>query len=95
MPGDQLRAFLEKISSDEELKSKVKKIPEGPEGVGPLIELGKEWGYEFSEQDLVAAMKAKVDSGEIPQEDLDAVSGGGMFSGITKVLCTLSMCQGL
>lgn len=93
MAADQVHAFLEKAKTDEGIKGKLKSLPQGQEGVAALVNIGKEAGYNFSEQDLSEALKGKESSGEISQEDLDKVSGGTIITP-TIIAMTLTVCRG-
>lgn len=91
MAEDQVHAFVEKMKSDKGLQEKLKDIPQGPEGTSYVINVASEWGYNFTEQDLEAATKAKTSSGEISQEDLDKIAGGALTI-FTPGLTTQGIC---
>ena len=85
MAEQQVHDFMDKVKSDENLRSKLEKMPAGQDSIKYVIDLGKEAGYDFNERDLEAATKSKLSSGEISQEDLDKVSGGTGILTITVI----------
>lgn len=66
---ENMKRFLEAVSKDEELTAKV-----GTLGMAELIALAKELGIELTEADFAKP------TGELDDDELDAVSGGGDVS---------------
>lgn len=64
---ENAKTFLELLSKDEELRKKVCSMTQ----MQDIIALAKELGIELTEEDL------KTQSGEISEEELSAVTGGG------------------
>lgn len=81
-----LNAFLDKAKGDEELKTKLMEAGSSAD----VVALGKEAGFNFTEEDLNAHHNSKISSGEVSQEDLDRVSGG--FGPPGTVLYSFSYC---
>ena len=75
--SENLKKFLELIASNKELEAKALACNELGEEKGrlALIELAKENGIELAEADF--AKKAAPASGELSDDELDAVAGGG------------------
>ncbi len=70
-----MKKFLEMASKDENLKNKLMELEkmESAEAIRKGIALAKELGIELSEADFA---KAEA-SGELNDDELDAVAGGG------------------
>lgn len=85
MSMENLHAFLDKSRSDEKLKARLSEMG-SPEDV---INLGKEWGYEFSANELEQATKERLSSGELKQDDLENISGGTVIS---VIFLTVTVC---
>lgn len=66
---ENMKKFLEAVSKNEELTAKV-----GTLGMEELIALAKELGIELTEADFAKP------TGELDDDELDAVSGGGDVS---------------
>lgn len=102
MTSKNVKAFYEKVESDEVLQGKLKemKVTSEEEQVTKFLHIAKEEGFEFSEEDLqsyVQELMAKAqENGELDEDMLDQVSGGAtkhwfMFSiGTLGVLCIQS-----
>jgi predicted ribosomally synthesized peptide with nif11-like leader len=86
---ENMKAFLEKVSSDEALKEKVKaleSIKDLDKCKAAAVELAKEAGFTLVDEDFVSDMA----EGELSDSEMDAVAGGlkpGCFS--TNTGCTL------
>jgi predicted ribosomally synthesized peptide with nif11-like leader len=77
---ESLRKFYERIRSDPELAARATSaLEDGPEA---LIVLGLLKGFEFTEEELLFAMSRRsiLADGELSDEDLDFVAGGGRNS---------------
>ncbi len=84
MATDQVIVFFEKLRGDEELKGEAKKfrgLTDRKAVLDGLMAMAKEHGFDFDEADLEAGWnewKAKIEaSGELSDEALEAVAGGG------------------
>ncbi len=79
--SENMKKFLEMASKDENLKNKLTELEkmEPTEAISTGIAMAKELGIELSEADF--AMKEA--SGELSDDELDAVAGGdcGCFAG--------------
>ena len=70
-----LTNFRQAVSESADLQEKVK-------GGADLVALGKENGYEFSQEELNSGWKELQESDEgLTEFELDVVSGGGRQSG--------------
>lgn len=77
MSIESLRKFYESVRSDPELEAlATSALEDGPEA---LIVLGLLKGFEFTEEELSIAMSrgSILVDGELADEDLDLVAGGG------------------
>ena len=81
MSSDQLNAFMEKVSADEGLRSRLKAAT-SPQAVA---EIAKELGYTIPLDDLYAG-----DS--LSAQELEAVSGGGA-GGVGKSCSVGCVCK--
>lgn len=74
--SENLKKFLDLIENDKELEAKAIACNEaGPDGaIAATIALAKEYGIELTEADFEA--KAETASGELDDDELDAVAGG-------------------
>jgi len=88
MGNEQIKAFVEKASTDAGLKQKLENLPKDEaEVIKAVVKIANDAGYHFSEQDWHEAHKNMVGSGEITQEDLDKVSGGTLVT-LTIIIAT-------
>jgi predicted ribosomally synthesized peptide with nif11-like leader len=90
MSAESVGKFLEKVQTDEKLQEELAQIIEssansGAEGADRqgATELGKKYGFDFSSEELWAEIKKRQDefkerqgSGELSDEELEAVAGG-------------------
>ncbi len=70
---DNLKAFIEKVSTDEELKKKVdtlKEIKDEKEIIAATIKIAGEYGITVTEDDLSPKDE------EVSDDELEAVAGG-------------------
>ncbi len=69
--NETLTKFRQAVSDSTDLQEKVK-------GGADLVALGKESGYEFTQEELTASWKELQESDEgLTEFELDVVSGGG------------------
>ncbi|AFY95059.1 Nif11-like leader peptide family natural product precursor [Chamaesiphon minutus] len=91
MSAQSVTQFLERVETDEQLQEELAQIIEsaansatdGADRQG-ATELGKKYGFDFSSEELWAEIKNRQDqfkerqgSGELSDEELEAVAGGG------------------
>ena len=100
MATENVKAFLEKAKTNEGLKAKFKGLPSDEKGmVRKIVEIGKNAGYHFSEQDWYDMHKSALQSGELKEEDLAKVSGGTIFTITTPIVintivtATVTVCR--
>jgi predicted ribosomally synthesized peptide with nif11-like leader len=77
---ENMKAFLEKVSSDEALKEKVKaleSIKDLDKCKAAAVELAKEAGFTLADEDFVS----DTAEGELSDSEMDAVAGGVRPSG--------------
>ncbi len=70
-----MKEFLEAIEKDEELKAKVEELNRKGATSADFSALAKEYGYELTEADFSGVGK---DTGELSEDELDAVAGGAV-----------------
>ena len=70
MSQDQLKSFLEKVTSDTSLQEKIKAAA-SPEAA---IEIAKEAGFSITAEDIQAMASSMA---ELSDEELEAAAGGG------------------
>lgn len=77
MSTESLRKFYECVRSDPELEALATSALE--DGPAALVVLGLLKGFEFTEEELLVAMSRRsiLADGELSDEDLDLVAGGG------------------
>ena len=68
--------FRNKIESDPELQSKIRALPRDASAVQDLLKIAGDAGYIITEQDLQQAQAVAFQSGELTEEQLQAVTGG-------------------
>ena len=85
MSKETVALFFEKVSEDEKLQNQMMKLSEEheEEAVQRILALATEHGYPFTlaewqayEEELQASL---VESGELAEEEMEAVAGGGFF----------------
>src|SRR5690625_2312366 len=83
MSKETVALFFEKVSEDEKLQNQMMKLSEEheEEAVQRILALATEHGYPFTlaewqayEEELQASL---VESGELAEEEMEAVAGGG------------------
>lgn len=76
MSTENVKAFLADAKAKPEIQAEVQRLKESGDveifATG-IVSLGAENGHEFTKEDLIQA------STEVPDEELDAVAGGGGF----------------
>ena len=70
---ENLKKFLEEVEKNEELKTKLKALTDKDTAVEKAIEIAKEYGFTLTAEDC--AQKA---DGELSEDELASVAGGGM-----------------
>jgi predicted ribosomally synthesized peptide with nif11-like leader len=90
MSAESVDKFLERVETDEKLQEELAQIIESSANAGTegadrqgAMELGKKYGFDFSSEELWAGIKKRQDefkerqgSGELSDEELEAVAGG-------------------
>ena len=72
----QLKAFIEKAQSDKELMAKLDELGAKDAGVDEVIALAKENGFTITADEIEKMKDGGEESGELAEEDLEAVAGG-------------------
>ena len=84
--ADQYREFFEHVLADEKMRSELKAVTAQPpmKVVADTVKLARNHGFEFSEETMAALSGMPMDAeGELTDENLEEVSGGGKW-----LLCT-------
>ena len=89
MSREDIERFLEEILKDQVLQEKVKlalseqQITDRSSLAKLAVELGREAGHQFSENDVQEALAEMVPSkhGELSDQSLDEVAGGAAYGG--------------
>jgi predicted ribosomally synthesized peptide with nif11-like leader len=76
MSVDMAKEFLARIATEQETAERAK----GLAGAA-LVDLARQMGYAFSEQDLQDALAGRHDPSELAEDALDGVSGGLQLPG--------------
>lgn len=90
MSNEAVNQFLERVESDEQLQEELAEVIESADNAGEnadrrgATELGQKYGYDFTSEELWAEIKRRQDefqerqtTGELSDEELEAVAGGG------------------
>jgi len=72
MSTSEIERFVAELQGDESLQNGVKTLDAG---VAPLVAFANEHGYDFTDGDAHAYVKAQTGA-ELTDEQLDAISGG-------------------
>ena len=72
MSKEAVSNFYKAVAQDQALQDKLK-AADRPSSV---VNMAAELGYEFTEEELVALMQERKDSGELDESQMDAVAGG-------------------
>jgi len=75
---NQMQALLEKAKNDKELMAKMDALGAAGAGADKIVALAAEYGFSITEEDCrqAAARSCPQKSGELAEEDLEAVAGG-------------------
>ncbi len=100
MGKEQIRDFLEEVKTNANLQQKLNN--EGITHESAVVKIANEAGFEFTVDGwLDYAKNVRTEKIEIGDDELDKVTGGGLF-GIDlcqkrwdQLLCAISMCQQL
>ena len=87
---EQFKAFLEKANTNSELKKKLESL--GTENLNndEVIALAAEYGFTIEPDELESLIRGAADSyksGEISEEQLDAVAGGATWNRYDPKTC--------
>jgi len=86
---EQLKAFIEKVESDNELKAKIEALDEKAEQPDEIIVLAAKYGFTVTAEDieqLKSNTATKNSGGELTGEQLENIAGGGTSAG-KKYVC--------
>jgi len=72
----QLKAFIEKSKADKELMAKLDELGAKDAGADEIIALAKENGFTITADEIEKMKDGDEASGELKEEDLEAVTGG-------------------
>jgi predicted ribosomally synthesized peptide with nif11-like leader len=108
MSNEAVNQFLERVQSDEQLQEELAQVIESAEDAGEgadregATDLGKKYGYDFTSAELWAEIKKRQDefqqrqtSGELSDEELEAVAGGGEIWITTAFTATTAIATAL
>ena len=94
----KVEAFLNQIEADEALQAELVQALEAENDREAVTELANSKGYDFSSDELwaeiqkrQAELEQKQAAGELSDEELEAVAGGGTVIKITIGLITLTI----
>jgi len=90
MTEETVRAFVERLTTDEEFAKKVADAPSKEE----RLRIINEAGYALTASDL-SALKAALNVEELSDEDLEKVAGGAGVSGELSGILRSALTQGL
>jgi len=92
---EQMKLFISKVQSDNELRAKLDKLACQNPDVGKVIELAAEYGFSITEEDYIQAKEAAEKAAELPaksgmlnESDLASVAGGNMGSRHDYKICS-------
>lgn len=93
-----VQEFLDAITTDSALQEEVAKAMEGADDDRQAVtELARARGYDFTADELAqeianreSAAEQRMASGELSEEDLEAVAGGKITPALTVALITLT-----
>ena len=76
---EQIKAFIEKIKSDQELREEVKRLAEQKADFAEVLDLAKNQGFVITKQDWESFARQALakKEGELTDEQVAAVAGGG------------------
>lgn len=77
MASAGLEQFYRKIVTDHNLQIRLKAAPTMAAFIETAVKLGQEHGYSFTAQDVRARVAANSPDGELTEDELDEMSGGG------------------
>ena len=83
MSEEQLKAFIEKVKSDTELRDQLKAAA-SPEAA---VEIAKEAGFSITAEDI-QSMQPESESVELSDEELESTAGGGRNTDTNTIICT-------
>ncbi|AFY58615.1 bacteriocin propeptide, TIGR03798 family/class IIb bacteriocin, lactobin A/cerein 7B family [Rivularia sp. PCC 7116] len=89
MSTQTVNQFFEKVSEDPELQQKLVKAIESENDRQAVTDLAAQEGFQFTSDELWEEIKnrqqAIIDSGELSEEELEAVAGGATPAGALVV----------
>jgi predicted ribosomally synthesized peptide with nif11-like leader len=98
MSIESVNQFLQKVAQDTQLQEEIAKAMESENDRQAVVELGAKYGYQFTSdelgQEIQKNQQAAVDSGELSEDELEAVAGGActpmIFKGTVKLTAAVS-----
>ena len=74
------KQFLENVAGDARLREELSRPGAAPnERLAAVVAAGRERGYEFTDQDVLEAARAAAAPGELKDDQLEHVAGGGKW----------------
>lgn len=77
MSKEAVRLFRDKIGQDEQLQSILRVAFETMDDQLNLVDLAREYGFEFTEEEGLAALQEAREGGELSDFELELVTAGG------------------
>ena len=74
---NQMKAFFEKAKADESLMAKLNELGKKDAPDEEIIALAAEHGFVVTKEEIEAVKNQTTTSGELKEEDLEKVAGGG------------------
>lgn len=80
MSIDAVNQFLEKVAQDSKIQEELAQVMEAEDHRQAAVELGAKHGFEFTVEELITEVEkrqqAAIESGQLSEEELEAVAGG-------------------
>jgi hypothetical protein len=109
MSTQSVAQFLARVETDEQLQEELAQVIESASSAGGegadrqgATELGEKYGFDFSSEELWAEIQKRQDqfkqrqgSGELSDDELEAVAGGGEIWITTVITATVAIGQAL
>ena len=80
MSIEAVNQFLEKVAQDSKIQEELAQAMQAEDDRQAVVELGAKHGFEFTGEELMTEVEkrqqAAIDSGELSEEELEAVAGG-------------------
>ena len=96
MSTQAVNEFLQKVTEDPQLQEELAKALEAENDRQAATDLAAKHGYQFTADELWAEIQHRQselgqsqDSGELNEEELEAVAGGRNVTGVTSIITGL------